>query len=99
MAVRLGAEYRIVPPVPVRAGFICDQGPVPRATVGPELPDADRYEVTMGGGYTWQDLRVDLAYQFLTAGTITSPASSPLPGSWSANAHLVGLTVGYSLNL
>jgi long-chain fatty acid transport protein len=97
VCVRLGAEYRVMPALPVRAGFIWDQGPPPMSTVGPELPDGDRYEFTLGVGYEFKGFSVDLAYQFLTSGTITPEASAPINvGSYTANAHLVGLNLGYS---
>jgi long-chain fatty acid transport protein len=97
IVVRLGAEYKIIPSLAVRAGFIYDQAPEPRNTLGPDLPDGDRYELSLGAGYAWRDLKVDLAYQFLTTGTSTSSETSPLPGDWKANAHLLGLSLGYAL--
>jgi long-chain fatty acid transport protein len=99
IVVRLGAEYKIIPSLAVRAGFIYDQSPAPRNTVGPDLPDADRYEVTLGAGYSWRDLRVDLAYQYLTTGSFSTSTTAPLVGSFTANAHLLGLSLGYALNL
>jgi long-chain fatty acid transport protein len=99
VCIRLGAEYRILDELPVRIGFIYDQGPPPPSTVGPELPDGDRYEFSIGGGYVYKSFKVDVAYQFLTTGTIVPSASAPLQGSYVSNAHLVGLTLGYALDI
>jgi long-chain fatty acid transport protein len=99
IVVRVGAEYRVLPQLPLRLGFIFDQGPPPPTTIGPELPDGDRYEFTLGGGYEFKGLSVDLAYQFLTSGTIKTAETAPLVGTYSANAHLVGLSLGYKFSL
>lgn len=99
IVVRLGAEYRVLPSLAVRAGFVYDQSPAPLHTVGPELPDADRYELSLGGGYEWRGLRADLAYQFLTTQEIRGADVARLPGFWQAKAHLVGISLGYALSL
>ena len=98
-AIRVGAEYEIFEWLPVRAGFIFDQSPVPDTTIGPELPDGDRYEFTLGAGYRWRALSVDLAYQYLTTGDIGTADTAPLVGTYKADAHLVGLSVGYKLDI
>lgn len=99
ITVRVGAEYRLLPALALRAGFIFDQSPVPQASLGPELPDGDRYEFTLGGGYEFLDFRVDLAYQFLTTGELETIDASPLQGTYTAAAHLVGLSLGYKLDI
>jgi long-chain fatty acid transport protein len=99
IAVRIGAEYRVLPQLPLRVGFIFDQGPPPPSTLGPELPDADRYEFTLGGGYELKGFRIDLAYQFLTSGAFENSETAALPGEYTAAAHLVGLSLGYKLDI
>jgi long-chain fatty acid transport protein len=99
ICIRLGAEYRVLPKLPVRAGFIFDQGPPPAATIGPELPDGNRYEFTVGLGYEFMGIRADLAYQYLFTGTITPDASAPLTGTYGSDAHLAGLSLGYHLDI
>ncbi len=99
ICVRVGAEYRVLPQLPLRVGFIFDQGPPPPSTLGPELPDADRYEFTLGAGYEVKGFRVDLAYQFLTAGKFRNAETAPLPGEYSSDAHLVGLSLGFKHDL
>ena len=51
VALRLGAEYRVTDPLALRAGFVYDPTPVPADTMGPELPDADRFNYMVGAGY------------------------------------------------
>jgi long-chain fatty acid transport protein len=92
---RLGAEYRVLPQLPLRAGFIYDQSPIPAATLGPELPDGDRYELTLGAGYELGSLRLDLAYQFITAAETRAAAVAPLEGAYSAGAHLAAASLSY----
>jgi long-chain fatty acid transport protein len=99
VAIRLGVEYRVLDYLPLRAGFIYDQGPAPPSTVGPDLPDGDRYEFSLGAGYEYKGFKVDVAYQFLTTGTIVPAPSAPLQGSYVANAHLLGLSLGYALDI
>jgi len=99
IVVRVGAEYRPLPQLPLRAGFIFDQGPPPPSTVGPDLPDGDRYEFSLGAGYEFKGFRIDVAYQFLTSGTIRPADTAPLPGEFGSLAHLVGLSLGFKHDL
>lgn len=99
ICVRIGAEYRVLPQLPLRVGFIFDQAPPPPSTLGPDLPDGDRYEFTLGGGYEFKGFRVDLAYQFLTSGKIRNAETAPLPGEYTSLAHLVGLSLGFKHDL
>lgn len=97
--LRLGAEYKVLKDnLPVRLGFIYDKSPAPDETVGPELPDTDRYWFALGVGYTtpWK-VSFDLAYQFLITGDDKTAATAPIVGSRSAGAHIVSLGVGYRL--
>ncbi len=52
LSVRAGLEYKVLPNLPLRAGFIWEQGPVPDVTRGPDAPLSDRYVATAGGGAT-----------------------------------------------
>lgn len=99
VTIRIGAEYFIIPKLPIRAGFIFDQAPTPATTLGPELPDGDRYEFTVGTGYSFAGVYVDLAYQFVTTGDVKGADSAPLDGVYRADAHLVGLSLGYTFGI
>lgn len=100
LAFRIGAEYKVLGDnLPVRAGFIFDQSPVPDDTLGPELPDGNRYEFTVGVGYTLWGFSLDLAYQYLFTDKVKASETSPLPGTYQADAHLAGLSLGYTLDI
>ena len=100
VTVRLGAEYEVLTNnLPVRLGFIFDQNPVPESTIGPELPDGNRYEFTAGVGYTMWGITADLAYQYLFSEKIKATDTSPLPGTYQADAHLVALSLAYNLDI
>lgn len=50
--LRLGGQYTISPKFCLRAGFLYDQTPQPAESMDPLLPDADRFAVTTGFGWT-----------------------------------------------
>lgn len=98
-AVRLGVQYELVRALLVRLGFIFDQTPVPAETVGPDLPDVDRFLLACGLGYSLRGVRVDLAYQFMVGpGTDTAP-TAPIVGQHDASAHLASLSLGFNVDL
>jgi long-chain fatty acid transport protein len=100
LQVRLGTEYLIMKEnLPIRFGFIYDQTPVPDDTVGPELPDTDRYWFTFGLGYQVFGIRADLAYQFLVTAADDTDETAPIVGRRSAAAHIVSLGLGYKYDL
>jgi len=98
-AVRLGVQYELVRALLVRLGFIFDQTPVPAETVGPDLPDVDRFLLACGLGYSLRGVRVDLAYQFMVGPGTDTAASAPIVGQHDASAHLASLSLGYNFDL
>lgn len=97
--IRVGAEYAVSPQLDVRVGFLYDKTPVPTTTVGPELGDSTRVDFTLGAGYTMSGFRVDLAYMYVQALGVDTSEVTPLVGSYGANAHLLGLSLGYQRDL
>jgi long-chain fatty acid transport protein len=93
-AIRVGAEYRVTDPLALRAGFVYDPSPVPANTMGPELPDADRLNYMVGVGYKIGPWTIDVAGMYIDKfdRTVTNPQFS---GTWTGNAWLAGLDVGY----
>ena len=85
--------------LPVRLGFIYDQSPAPDDTVGPELPDTDRYWLTFGVGYQFFGIQADLAYQLLITSNDETGANAPIVGKRSASAHILSLGVGYKFDI
>ena len=108
-AVRVGAEYRVTDPLALRAGFVYDPTPVPASTLGPELPDATRLNYMVGAGYKVGPWTIDGAFMYIQKFDRTvantryeQQAPSPAPpslvgqdGTWTGNAWLAGLDVGY----
>ena len=64
-ACRVGGQYAVTPMVDLRAGYAFDQSPAPDATLGPELPDADRHNFSIGTGLHNQYVSIDLAYMWV----------------------------------
>ncbi|WXH30109.1 47 kDa outer membrane protein [Myxococcus stipitatus] len=92
----LGGEYGVTPDLQVRAGLIYDPAPGPHGTLTPDLPDADRYGVSVGAGYRWNSLRADFGYQYVTLADNKSTAPG-ISGTYNGSAHVFGLTLGYSM--
>lgn len=100
-AVRLGAEYRVTDPLSLRAGFAYDPSPVPAETMGPELPDAHRYNYMVGAGYKVAKWTIDGAFMYVdkldrTVNNQNNATLTGFNGTWSSDAWLVGLDIGYN---
>jgi long-chain fatty acid transport protein len=97
--VRLGMEYKWKDTFKLRAGLIWDQSPAPNATLGPELPDADRLVWTIGLGYEYHPLGIKIdAYYLMTnflERTVRADVNPTFPATYKGMAHLVGVTLGY----
>ncbi|MCC6751357.1 MAG: outer membrane protein transport protein [Deltaproteobacteria bacterium] len=96
VVVHLGAEYRLRPNLPLRAGFVFKQSPVPADTLGPELPDGHRYEVSLGLSYAYRAFSADLAYLFMLTGRTPTAEVAPLPGEYRNQAHVAMLGLRYA---
>ena len=100
-ALRFGAEYRVTDPLSLRAGFVYDPTPVPAETMGPELPDANRLNYMLGVGYKVGPWTIDVAGMYIDKfdRTVNNqqglPAMTGFNGTWTGNAWLAGLDVGY----
>jgi long-chain fatty acid transport protein len=97
----LGAEYRFTEALTGRLGGMIDPTPSPADTLGPDLPDADRYKLSAGVGYRFNNgLYVDGAYQYLflsgTASTL-DVVPTPLQGDYGGSAHVLSLTLGFRM--
>ncbi|WP_141588961.1 MULTISPECIES: OmpP1/FadL family transporter [unclassified Myxococcus] len=92
----LGGEYGITDALQVRAGVLLDPAPSPDDTLTPDLPDADRFGVSAGVGYSFGAVRVDAAYQFVNLSDKNSTAPG-MTGTYNGTAQVFGLTLGYSM--
>jgi len=103
IALRLGAEFRVTDPLALRAGFAYDPSPVPADTMGPELPDAHRFNYMVGAGYKVANWTIDGAFMYVDKfdrtvnnQAFTAAGGSGFNGTWTGDAWLVGLDVGYN---
>lgn len=92
----VGVEYGVTDALQVRAGFVYDPSPSPQDTLTPDLPDFDRTAYAVGLGYKFGSLRADAAYQYVALQDHESTAPG-ISGTYSGNAQLLSLTLGYSM--
>ncbi|HPP05931.1 MAG TPA: outer membrane protein transport protein [Syntrophorhabdaceae bacterium] len=60
----LGASYKANKKMEITTGYMLDKTPIPKKTLGPELPDSTRHILTGGYSYTFFDnWRFNLGYQ------------------------------------
>jgi long-chain fatty acid transport protein len=92
-SIALGANYQWNKFLEVRAGYMYDKSPVPRATLSPELPDSTRHIYTAGLSFHKDGLKFHLGYQATLFNDVRS-YNPALGGTYSSLAHLgfVGLS-------
>ena len=95
-AFRVGGEYGFTKELTGRVGFVFDPTPTPQNTLSPDLPDADRIAIALGGGYRLGGLNFDLGYQYVKL-LDTDTTYPNLPGTMGGNAHVLSGTIGYKL--
>ena len=79
----------------LRVGYINDTSPQPPSQTVPRLPDGDRNDISIGGGYQLtQQLHVDLAYMIVLFNNRDASAAT-FPGTYKSSANLVSLDFGY----
>jgi long-chain fatty acid transport protein len=91
----LGGEGKINENIRVRAGVLYDPSPSPEDTLLPDLPDADRLNLAIGGSYIHSSgFRVELGYQHLILFSHKSTAPQ-FPGDYGGAANILGISIGY----
>lgn len=93
---RLGAE-RDFGLTTVRLGALLDLAASPSDTLSPSLPDSTRVGFSAGVGRALGPIRADLAYQFI-AFLPRASTGEAFPAQYTANAHLIALTLGWNYN-
>lgn len=97
-SLRFGLEYRLIPQLFLRAGYIWDRHAVPDAYVEPSLPEGDRHNYTIGLGYKSSGFSIDGAYHLLLQDDREINNSvHDFNGIYSGLANLYSLSIGYSL--
>jgi long-chain fatty acid transport protein len=92
---RLGGEYTVNDKLTLRAGYIMDISPEPLSKTEPMLPDGDRNDLSIGGGYQISEkLHVDLAYMLVLFNS-RDASTAVLPGTYKSSANLISIDFGY----
>jgi long-chain fatty acid transport protein len=93
----VGVEGTLSKSWKLRGGVLYDPSPSPASTLGPDLPDADRLNLAVGGTYQHESgFRVDAGYQLVTLFKHES-TFAPFPGEYGGLVNILGLSVGYSI--
>jgi len=95
----LGADYKWSNSIATQLGYMFDMSPVPRRTMSPELPDADKHIVTGGLGYTAGPFKANVAYQatfFKKVSSAGNNVGAPT-GKYDQFIHMVLVSFSYSL--
>jgi long-chain fatty acid transport protein len=98
--LRLGLEWWKSETMALRAGFVHDQSPVPKASISPMLPDADRNGITGGVGLKFGSMTVDAAFMYLVFAD--AETADPMPtgypkGIYKNSALLFGVNLGFAI--
>lgn len=102
-AIRLGATFALTEKLTTTLGFAYDQSPVPKSTLGFELPDSDSFMYS--GGIRYQQnpnlqLALSYMYQYTTSQTVVNQSATGLPGVdgkfTDGGAHAVTIGVIYN---
>jgi len=95
---KIGGQYSVSKNLDLRAGYAYDTTPIPDATLGPMLPDADRHNVAIGMGFHNDYASLDLAYMWVhwLDRTVNNQNATTLTGengTFKSDAHLFGANV------
>jgi len=97
---QFGVEYSLNEMVDLRASYIYDQSPIPDEHVDYILPANNRHILGVGTGFKLDKWTIDLSYNYLMYEDrdVDGRASDYVyDGKFKdGNAHLVGVSVGYS---
>ncbi len=97
MNLHVGGEGTISKEFKVRAGVLYDPTPSPEDTLAPDLPDATRLNLAVGGSYFHRSgVHFDLGFQYLVMFKHTSTLAA-FPGDYGGNPIILGLSLGYTM--
>lgn len=94
----IGVEYAALDWLDLRAGYVFDQSPVQDDTIDYMVPANDRHLFNGGLGFHWDNWMVDVNYTYLMImdRDIDGRDDGVRDGEIdNADAHMVGLSVGY----
>ena len=102
--LRLGAQYRVINQLTLRAGTYYDKTPVRNGYISPETPDADRWAGTAGATVQLgEHVDLDLAYEFLAfkkrsqtqQELIANGTTDRVPGTFQTYIHVLAIGAQY----
>jgi long-chain fatty acid transport protein len=95
-AFRLGGQYHITPKFTVRAGVALSLTPIKPGYVTPEVPDANKVNLTCGVGYKVSDrFRIDASYTFENLKRTDDNINLQLNGTYKTYLSAPGLSLTY----
>jgi long-chain fatty acid transport protein len=97
---QIGVEYRALPWLDLRAGYALENEPMPDRSADYTVPTTDRrHTFSLGTGFHWQAMTLDLTYAmaYMPSRTVdNSLAIGVLPSTFQARfSHDVVCTLGY----
>ncbi len=97
---QLGVEYRALPWLDLRGGYSLENEPMPDSYVDYLVPTSNRrHNFSVGTGFRWHAMTMDLAYTFVYMPDRTvnnSQAAGVLPSDFQGRlSHVVVLSLGY----
>jgi len=97
-AYKVGGQYAYNKNIDLRAGYAYDTNPIPDSTLGPELPDSDRHNVSMGMGIHNDTVALDCAYMWVhwvdrTSNNQDNMTLTGQNGTLKSDAHLFGANI------
>ena len=95
---KLGAEYRVIPALNIRAGAYYDQTPVQEGYLTPETPDSDAIGLTAGFGLNLgENFVADFSFLFINRQQRDNISifEDGLDGTYKAQAVIPGLSLTY----
>ncbi len=95
-AFRLGAQYKLMSALDVRAGVGYSISPIQDGYVTPESPDANRLNLTAGLGYRiGEHFAVDASYTFAQLKRTDKNLETNLDGTFKTYVSIPGLSLSY----
>ena len=94
---RLGAEYTLSDALALSCGVFRDLNPTPDETLGPMLPDSDRWGINLGASYKIsKNISIDIAYMFLLFDERrTTEQEHHFNGTYNTLTHLGGININF----
>lgn len=98
IAIRLGAQYKIMPQITARLGLAYAISPVQNGYVTPETPDNNRLNYTCGLGYGINEkINLDASFLFTQVKREDTNIETGLSGKFKTFVFAPGLAITYKL--